>query len=162
MIGEKDNPQDELVIEFFEIQEHIIICQSVEKLRSECKVIHRAHQEMPCFIVQCMERTTQHNALIRTVNELVKDVTVLRHGDVFETRCNTNSDRGIQGRLEQTCTHEHIAALGSRPQLLDVCEVRFLNRVIRWVVPPFGKAPDGIEIEADPKHSELLIKNSVR
>ena len=50
--------------------------------------------------------------------------------------------------------------MGPRPQLLDVCEVRFLNRVIRWVVPPFGKAPECIEIEADPRHSELLIKNS--
>ena len=102
----KRNPQDELVIELFDISEHIIICQSVEKLRSECKVIHRAHQEMPRLIVQCMERTTQHNALIRTVNELFKDVSVLRHGDVFETHCNTNSDRGIQGRLEQTFIRE--------------------------------------------------------
>ena len=30
---------------------------------------------------------------------------------------------------------------------------------IRWVVPPFGNAPERIEIEADPRHSELLIKN---
>ena len=49
-------------------QEHIFIRKSVEKLRSECKVIHHAHQESPCSIVQCMERRTQHNALIRTVN----------------------------------------------------------------------------------------------
>ena len=32
--------------------------------------------------------------------------------------------------------------------------------MIRWVVPPFGKAPERIETEADPRHSELLIKNS--
>ena len=55
---------------------------------------------------------------------------------------------------------KHIATLGPRPQLLGVCDVRFLNRVIRWIVPPFGKAPERIEIEADPRHSELLIKNS--
>ena len=55
---------------------------------------------------------------------------------------------------------KHIATLGPRPQLLDACDVRFLNRVIRWVVPPFGKAAERIEIEADPRHSELLIKNS--
>ena len=55
---------------------------------------------------------------------------------------------------------KHIARPGPRPQLLDVSEIRFLNRVIRWVVPPFGKAPERIEIEADPRHSELLIKNS--
>ena len=37
-----------------------------------------------------------------------------------------------------------------------MCEVRFLNRV----TPPFGKAPERIEIEADPIDSELLIENS--
>ena len=55
---------------------------------------------------------------------------------------------------------KHIATLGPRPQLLDSCEVRFLNRVVRWIVPPFGTAPERIEIGADPRHRELLIKNS--
>ena len=55
---------------------------------------------------------------------------------------------------------KHIATLGPVPQLLDVGEVRFLNRVTRWVVPPFGKAPERLEIEADLRHSEMLIKNS--
>ena len=32
--------------------------------------------------------------------------------------------------------------------------------MIRWVVPPFRKAPERIEIEADPRHSQLLIKKS--
>ena len=77
----------------------------------------------------------------------------------FDT-CNTGSDRGIQGRVEQTFTCETHCNIGPRPQLLDSCEVRFLNLVIRWVIPPFGKAPERIEIEADPRHSEQLIKNS--
>ena len=55
---------------------------------------------------------------------------------------------------------ELFATLGPRQQLLDSCEVRFLNRVLRWIVPPFGKAPERIEIEADPRRAELLIKNS--
>ena len=56
---------------------------------------------------------------------------------------------------------KHIATLGPRPQRFGSCEVRFLlNRVIRWIVPPFEKEPERIEIEADPRrHSELLIKN---
>ena len=62
------------------------------------------------------------------------------------TAGNTDSDRGIQGRLEQTFTRETHCNIGPRPQLL--------------VVPPFGKAPERIEIEAYPRHSELLIKNS--
>ena len=55
---------------------------------------------------------------------------------------------------------KHIATLGPTAQLLDSCEVRFLNRVVRWIVPPFRKAPERIEIESDPRHAELLIKNS--
>ena len=49
MTGEKKrNPQDELVIAFFD----------VEEFRLECKVIHHAQQELPYSIVQCMERRT--------------------------------------------------------------------------------------------------------
>ena len=136
-------------------EEHMFMRQSVEKLRSECKVIHHAHQELPCLIVRCMERRTQHKALVRTVNgrwrswttTLVcsirvlptscKDVSILRHGDDFATRTQVAD----------------IEKFGPRPQLLDVCELRILSRVIRWVVPPFGKAPERTEIEADPRHS---------
>ena len=53
---------------------------------------------------------------------------------------------------------ELFATLGPRQQLVDSCEVRILNRVLRWIVPPFGKAPERIEIKADPRHAELLIK----
>ena len=55
---------------------------------------------------------------------------------------------------------KHIATMGPSAQLFDSCEVRFLNRVLHWVLPPFGEAPERTEIEADPRHAELLIKNS--
>ena len=55
---------------------------------------------------------------------------------------------------------KHKATLGPRPNLLDSREVQFLNVVIRWIVPPFRKAPERIELEADPRHAELLIPNS--
>ena len=64
---------------------------------------------------------------------------------------------------EQLSKHllvKYIATLCPRPQLLDSCEVRFLNRVIRWFVPPFGKSPERIETEADTRLAELLIKHS--
>ena len=49
MTGEKKrNPQDELVIAIFD----------VEEFRLESKVIHHAQQELPYPIVQCMERIT--------------------------------------------------------------------------------------------------------
>ena len=90
----------------------------------------------------------------------VKDVSALRHGDDSATVATLTQIAEIKEDLSKHLLVKHIATLGPRPQLRDVCEVRFLNRVIRWVIPPFGKAPERIEIEADPRHSELLIKNS--
>ena len=74
--------------------------------------------------------------------------------------CDTCKTDEFKEELSKHFLVKHIATLGPRPQLLDSCEVRFLNRVIRWIVPPFGKAPERIEIEADSRHAELLIKNS--
>ena len=116
-----------------------------------------------CFDSYC-ERTMDkldHN--IGVFNQclykhLLKDVSALRHGDDFATLATWTQIAEFKEDLSEHFLVKHIGTLGPRPQLLDVCEVRFLNRVIRWVVPPFGKAPERIEIEADPKHSELLIK----
>ena len=90
----------------------------------------------------------------------VKDVSVFGHGDDFATLATRTQIEEFKEHLSKHLLVKHIATLGPRPQLLDACDVRFLNRVIRWVVPRFGKAPERIEIEADPRHSELLIKNS--
>ena len=104
-------------------QEHIFIRQSVEKLRLECKVIHHAHQELPCLIVQCTERKTQHNASIQTVDGRWRSW----------TRTLVCSIRVCTNILSKTLMYSDTV------MILRVCEVRFLNRVIRWVVPPFGK-----------------------
>ena len=74
--------------------------------------------------------------------------------------CDTCNTAEFKEELSKHLFVKHIATLGPRPHLLDSCEVRFLNRVIRWVVPPFGKSSERIETEADPRHAELLIKNS--
>ena len=144
-------------------------------LRLECKVIHHAHQESPCSIAQCMERRTQHNALIRDVNgrwrnwtttlefpirvcrNILSKTSVLRHDFDFATLATRTQISEFKEHLSKHLLVKHIATLDPRPQLLDACEVRFLNRVKRLVVPPFGKAPQRIEIEADPRHSELLV-----
>ena len=72
----------------------------------------------------------------------IKDVSVLRHGDDFETLATRTRIAEFKEDLSKHLLVKHIATLGPRPQLPDACEVRFLNRVIRWVVPPFGKAPE--------------------
>ena len=86
----------------------------------------------------------------------VKHVSVLRHGDDFATLATRTHIEEFKEHLSKHLLVKHFSTLGP---LLDSSEVRFLNRVIRWVVPPFGKAPERIEIEADPRHSELLINN---
>ena len=94
------------------------------------------------------------------VQTSVKDISVLRHGDCFATRATRTQIAEFKEDLSKHLFVKHVATLGPRQQLFDSCEVRFLNRVLRWIVPPFGKAPERIEVEADPGHSELLIKNS--
>ena len=105
MTGEKKrNPQDELVIAFFDISR----AHFHSPVRRKVAVIMQGDPSctsgIAMLILQCMERRTQHNALIRTVNgrwrswtttlgvfnpclhkHLVKDVSVLRHGDDFAT-----------------------------------------------------------------------------
>ena len=89
-----------------------------------------------------------------------KDIRVLRQGDDFATLATRAHIAEFKEHLSKHLLVKHMAILGPRPQLLDSCEERFLNRVLRWIVPPFGKAPERIEIEADPRHAELLIKKS--
>ena len=136
LTGEKKkNPQDELVKAFFDISRAHFH-----------KVIHHAHQELPCSTVQCVERRTQHGALICTVNGQWRiwseDVSVLRHGDDFATLATRTQIAEFKEELTKYFLVKHVATLGPRPQLPDSCEVRFLNRVTRWIVPPFGKAPE--------------------
>ena len=89
-----------------------------------------------------------------------EDISVLRHGDDFATLATRTQIVEFKEDLSKHKIVKHIATLGPRPQLVDSCEVRFLNRVIPWVVPSFGKAQEPIEIETDPRHAELLVKNS--
>ena len=89
-------------------------------------------------------------------NHPVKDISVLRHGDDSATLATGAQIAEFKEHPSKHLLVKHMATLGPRPQLVDSCEVRFLNRLLWWVVPPFGKAPERIEIEADPRHAELI------
>ena len=73
----------------------------------------------------------------RLCKHLVKDVSVLRHGDDFATHATRTQIAEFKEDLSKHLLVKHIVTFCPRPQLFDVCEVRFLNRVTRWVVPPF-------------------------
>ena len=81
----------------------------------------------------------------------------VRHGDDFATQIAE-----FKEDLSKQLLANHIATLGPRQQLLESCEVRILNRVLQWVVPPFGKAPERIEIEADSRHAGRVISQKFR
>ena len=63
-----------------------------------------------------------------------------RHGDDFATLATRAPIAEFKEHLSKHLLVKHIATLGPRPQLLDSCEARFLNRVLRWSVPPFRKS----------------------
>ena len=177
MTGEKKrNLQDELVIAFIDISRAHFHSPVRRKVPIRMQGDPSCPQELPCSIAQCMERRTQHNALVRSVNGRWRNLTTTlvctnRGCTNILSKTSVYSDTVVIFRhlrhmaefkenLSKHLLVKDIATLGPRPQLLDACEVRFLNRVIRWVVPPFGKAPERIEIEADPRHLQLLIRNS--
>ena len=87
----------------------------------------------------------------------VKDISALGHGDDFATLATRTQIAEFKEDMSKHLLVKHIATSGPRPQqLLDACEVRFLNRVIRWIVPPFRQAPERIEIEVDPRHCRTV------
>ena len=122
------------------------------------RAMHGTKDAAQCFDLYCertMEKLDYKIGVFnpRLYRHPVKDISALRHGDDFSTLAKRTQIFEFQGRAEQTFICEAHCNMGSRPQLLDSCEVRFLNRVIRWIVPPFGKASERIEIEADPRHA---------
>eukprot|EP00972_Heterocapsa_arctica_P070648 10436335-Heterocapsa_arctica.AAC.1 len=51
---------------------------------------------------------------------------------------------------------KHLGTFGPDQAAGDVHEIRCLNRLIRWVSPPFGGIAY-LDWEPDPRHAELLI-----
>ena len=51
----------------------------------------------------------------------------------------------------------HLGRIGPRTELGDFQEIRYLNRIIRWVQPEvLGTRAARVEWEADPRHVEIL------
>ena len=178
MTGEKKrDPQDELVTAFFDIlrayfhspgrRKVAIRLQGDPSCPSGIAMLNRTmygtKDASQCFDLYCERTMVKLDCNIGVFNpclckHLVNDVGVCRHGVDFTTLATGTHIAEFKEELSKHLLVEHIATLGSRPQLLDSCEVRFLNRLMRWIVPPFGKAPERIEIEADLRDAELLIK----
>ena len=81
---------------------------------------------------------------------------MFRHGDDFVV-FGTGTTKEFEGQLSKHLTVQHFATLGSRKALEDATGVRILNRIVRWVKPPYGSGRERIEYKADPRHAELII-----
>ena len=120
-------------------QEHIFIRRFAEKWRFEWD-----HLELPCSAVQCMERRTRHSALYceRTMEKLDYNIGVFNPCWV-----NIYSWSILRRWVRDNNSLTHV-----RYDFWIVCYGGLCRR--------FGKAPERIDIEADPRHAELLIKKS--
>ena len=98
-----------------------------------------------CFNLYC-ERTMEkldNNILVFNpclYKHSVKDISVIRDGDDFATFATRAQNAEFKEHLSKHLLVKHIATLGPRPQLFDSCEVRFLNRVLRWVCTTVWKS----------------------
>ena len=75
-----------------------------------------------------------------------KNVAVFRHGDDFVV-CGTRTQQAeFKSELGQYFIVIQLAILGPSPALGDVPEVRILNRLVRWVKPPYGSEAERLEM----------------
>ncbi len=78
----------------------------------------------------------------------VTRVIVFCHGDDFVVPGTRSDQKACMESLSKHCLVKHIATMGPNPEMGDSREVRILNRIIRWVRPPFGAGTERIEYEA--------------
>ena len=88
-----------------------------------------------------------------------KDMQAYIYGDNFVAKCSRDDGRDFHERLKQHMWVKLEGVLGPNRSLGDVREVRCLNRIFRWC-PESGGRPEAVEIEADPRHAQILISQS--
>ena len=78
-----------------------------------------------------------------------RDITGPTHGDDF-VLCGADADLDwVAAKLSEDILLKVVGKLGGDKHKGDVQEVRCLNRISRWL-------PNGLVVEADPRHAELL------
>ena len=133
MTGEKKrNPQDELVIAFFDISrahDHSPVRRKVAiRMQGDpsCPsgiamlnlAMYGTKDAEQCFDSYCELTMEKLDFNIGVFNpclykHLVKDIRVLRHGDDFATLATRTQNRGTQVRLEQTFTRDTHCNIGT-------------------------------------------------
>ncbi len=78
-----------------------------------------------------------------------KDVMIMVHGDDFVAVGRRKELTDTQATLENKYKIK-VEVLGEGPGCQD--EVRILNKIVRWT-------PEGIDLEADPRHAEIVVRD---
>ena len=76
------------------------------------------------------------------------DMSVFRHGDDFVVSGTSTQQEEFEEQLSKPLIVKHFATLGP----CTACgEVTILNRIVRWVKPPYGSGCERVEYAADPR-----------
>ena len=177
MTGPRKPQQYERVLGFFDISRAHFhsparrkIAIRVPKEDTECSsrlakllvAMYGTKDAAQCFDNLCEDVMVKMGYVVGILNlclyhHPVKDISVYRFVDDFVV-CGTRAQVAeFKDELGKHLIVKHLGTLGPCKALGDCQEVRCLNRLIRWVCPPFGKGVERIEYEADPRHAELVI-----
>ena len=126
------------------------------------KAMYGTKDAAQCFDLACEKAMEQLGFKVGLFNPCLyykpdTGESVFRHGDDFIMLGTRHQIASFKTGLSQHMIVKHLGTLGPTKSLGDVPEIRCLNRIIRWINPPFGSGKERIEYEADPRHGELLI-----
>lgn len=88
------------------------------------------------------------------------DFMAQRHGDDYPVLGTRREVRQFTEDLSKHFLVKTRAVLGPRPEAGDVGETTYLNRIVRWINKrqfPGDSGEERIEIEADPRHAQILV-----
>eukprot|EP00959_Pyramimonas_sp_CCMP1952_P369819 7745706-Pyramimonas_sp.AAC.1 len=90
----------------------------------------------------------------RSGDSVVRSV---RWGDDFSLSGKRLHCAEFRDELGKHLLVKHTATLGPNPEHGDVGEATYLNRIVRWF-PLGSEGGERIELEADPRHAEILVQ----
>ena len=177
MTGPRRAPMDELVLGFFDISRaHFhsparrMVVVKVPKEDTLCKsgfaellmTMYGTQDAAQCFDNLVEEIMLKLGYEVGVYNPCLyhhprKGTAVYRHGDDFVVVGTRTQIEDFRVDLGKSLIVKHLGNLGPSKARGDIQEIRCLNRIIRWVCPPYGKGVERIEYEADPRHAEMLI-----
>ena len=179
MTGPKaDNPDDDLVLTFFDISRahlhsplmrkvYISVEGKVYKLLKAMYGLRDAGASFDRKVTSTLDdsgfKEGSFSPCLATNLHVLADgqkdkglVRVTRHGDDFAALGRRRANADFEVGLKKHLIVKNQGTLGPRPELGDVQELTHLNRIVRWC----SDGVERIELEPDPRHVEILVKQA--